>query len=43
MEIQVAHVGPDFQFATAEVVKSTAEGLGSSSDERSSADGKKRA
>ncbi|MBA3629475.1 MAG: single-stranded DNA-binding protein [Actinobacteria bacterium] len=26
VEIQVTHVGPDLQFATAEVVKSTAEG-----------------
>jgi len=33
VEIQVTHVGPDLQFATAEVAKSTAEGLGSSSAE----------
>ncbi len=26
VEIQVTHVGPDLQFATAEVTKSTAEG-----------------
>ena len=26
VEIQVTHVGPDLQFATAEVAKSTAEG-----------------
>ena len=32
VEIQVTHVGPDLQFATAEVTKSTAEGLKSSSD-----------
>jgi single-strand DNA-binding protein len=32
VEIRVTHVGPDLQFATAEVAKSTAEGLGSSSD-----------
>jgi single-strand DNA-binding protein len=32
IEIQVSHVGPDLQFATAEVTKSTAEGLVSSSD-----------
>jgi len=39
VEIQVVtHVGPDLQFATAEVAKSTAEGLDSSSDSRSSAD-----
>ena len=25
VEIQVSHVGPDLQFATAEVIKSTAE------------------
>ncbi len=31
-QIQVTHVGPDLQFATAEVAKSTAEGWGSSSD-----------
>jgi len=36
-EIQVTHVGPDLQFATAEVAKSTAEGLGSSSDGPSAA------
>ena len=33
IEIQVTHVGPDLQFATAEVTKS-AKGLGSSSDGR---------
>ncbi|MEA2446730.1 MAG: hypothetical protein QOK47_367, partial [Actinomycetota bacterium] len=27
VEIQVTHVGPDLQFATAEVAKSTAEGF----------------
>jgi single-strand DNA-binding protein len=32
VEIQVAHVGPDHQFAIAEVTKSTAEGSSSSSD-----------
>jgi single-stranded DNA-binding protein len=32
VEIQVTHVGPDLQFATAEVAKSTAEGLSSTSD-----------
>jgi single-stranded DNA-binding protein len=32
VEIQVTHVGPDLQFTTAEVVKSTAEGLSSTSD-----------
>jgi single-strand DNA-binding protein len=32
VEIQVTHMGPDLQFTTAEVAKSTAEGLGSSSD-----------
>ena len=37
VEIQVAHVGPDLQFVTAEVAKSTAEGLGSSSDGPSAA------
>ncbi len=37
VEIQVTHVGPDLQFATAEVTKSTAEGLGSSSDGPSAA------
>jgi single-strand DNA-binding protein len=37
VEIQVSHVGPDLQFATAEVAKSTAEGLGSSSDGPSAA------
>ncbi len=37
VEIQVNHVGPDLQFATAEVAKSTAEGLGSSSDGPSAA------
>ncbi len=30
VEIQVTHVGPDLQFATAEVITSTADGLGSS-------------
>jgi len=34
---QVSHVGPDLQFATAEVTKSTAEGLASSSDGPSAA------
>jgi single-strand DNA-binding protein len=43
VEVQVTHVGPDLQFATADVAKSTAEGLGSSSDARSSADEKQRA
>jgi single-stranded DNA-binding protein len=50
VEIQVTHVGPDLQFATAEVAKSTAEvakstaeGLNSSSDARSSAEGKQTA
>ena len=37
VEIQVTHVGPDLQFATAEVAKSTAEGLKSSSDGPSAA------
>jgi len=37
VEIQVTHVGPDLQFATAEVAKSTAKGLGSSSDGPSAA------
>ncbi|MGH2774733.1 MAG: single-stranded DNA-binding protein [Actinomycetota bacterium] len=37
VEIQVTHVGPDLQFATAEVAMSTAEGLGSSSDGPSAA------
>src|SRR5918999_4256771 len=37
VEIQVSHVGPDLQFAVAEVTKSTAEGLGSASDKDSSA------
>jgi single-strand DNA-binding protein len=37
VEIQVNHVGPDLQFATAEVTKSTAEGLKSSSDGPSAA------
>jgi single-strand DNA-binding protein len=37
VEIQVTHVGPDLQFGTAEVTKSTAEGLGSSSDGPSAA------
>ena len=32
VEIQVTHVGPDLQFATAEVTMSTAEGLKSSSN-----------
>jgi len=32
VEIQVTHVGPDLQFATAEVAKSSAEGLSSVSD-----------
>ena len=43
VEIQVSHVGPDLQFATAEVAKSTAEGLGSTSDKSSSADEKQTA
>ena len=38
VEIQVTHVGPDLQFATAEVTKSTAEGSGSASDKSSLAD-----
>jgi single-strand DNA-binding protein len=33
VEIQVTHVGPDLQFATAEVAKSTAEASKSSSAE----------
>jgi hypothetical protein len=37
VEIQVTHVGPDLQFATADVTKSTAEGLGSASDGPSAA------
>jgi single-strand DNA-binding protein len=37
VEIQVTHVGPDLQFAAAEVTKSTAEGLGSTSDGPSAA------
>jgi single-strand DNA-binding protein len=37
VEIQVTHVGPDLQFATAEVAKSTADGSRSSSDGRSAA------
>ena len=37
VEIQATHVGPDLQFATAEVPKSSAEGLGSSSDGPSAA------
>jgi single-strand DNA-binding protein len=37
VEIQVTHVGPDLQFATAEVAKSTAHGLASSSDGPSAA------
>jgi single-strand DNA-binding protein len=37
VEIQVSHVGPDLQFATAEVIKSTAEGLASSSEGPSAA------
>jgi single-stranded DNA-binding protein len=37
IEIQVTHVGPDLQFVTAEVAKSTAEGLVSSSDSPSAA------
>ena len=43
VEIQVTHVGPDLQFATAEVAKSTAEGLGSASDKSSSAEEKQSA
>ena len=43
VEIQVTHVGPDLQFATAEVTKSTAEGLKSPSDGASSADEKQSA
>jgi single-strand DNA-binding protein len=37
VEIQVSHVGPDLQFATAEVTRSTAEGLNASSDGPSAA------
>jgi len=37
VEIQVTHVGPDLQFATARVAKSTAEGSKSSSDGPSAA------
>ena len=37
VEIQATHVGPDLQFATAEVAKSTAEGLNASSDGPSAA------
>ena len=37
VEIQVTHVGPDLQFATAEVAKSSAEGLSWSSDGPSAA------
>jgi hypothetical protein len=37
VEIQVTHVGPDLQFATAEVAKSTGEGSKSSSDGPSAA------
>jgi single-strand DNA-binding protein len=37
VEIQVTHVGPDLQFATAEVAKSTAEGSKSFSDAPSAA------
>jgi hypothetical protein len=37
VEIQVTLVGPDLQFATAEVARSTAEGLGSASDGPSAA------
>jgi single-strand DNA-binding protein len=37
VEIQVTHVGPDLQFATAEVTKSSAEGLKSASDGPSAA------
>jgi len=37
VEIQVSHVGPDLQFATADVTKSTAEGSKSSSDGPSAA------
>jgi single-stranded DNA-binding protein len=43
VEIQVTHVGPDLQFATAAVAKSTAEGLGSSSEASSSAEEKQSA
>lgn len=32
-EIQVSHLGPDLQFATADVAKSTADGSGSSSSD----------
>ena len=38
VEIQVTHVGPDLQFATAEVAKPTAEGLESASEKNSSAE-----
>ena len=37
VEIQVTHLGPDLQFATAEVAKSTTEGLESFSDGPSAA------
>ncbi len=37
VEIQITHVGPDLQFATAEVAKSTPEGSKSSSDGPSAA------
>ena len=37
VEIQVTNVGPDLQFATAEVEKSTADGLNSFSDAPSAA------
>lgn len=43
VEIQVTHVGPDLQFATAEVTKSTAEGSKSASDKGSSAEEKQNA
>ena len=43
VEIQVTHVGPDLQFATAEVAKSTAEGLQSASERGSSAEEKQSA
>jgi hypothetical protein len=37
VEIQVTHMRPDLQFATAEVTKSSAEGLSSASDGPSAA------
>ncbi len=43
VEIQVTHVGPDLQLATAEVARSTEEGLNSASDKGSWADAKQSA